>query len=174
MNQDMLKSSLTQQEKAKILNEHLKIVNEKLKLEITCITCLDNPRNIVILPCGHICCCHICTPRLDFCPICRQFIRGTVKIYPHSEHSTVNSVSVNDLTVSVNDSDLTVSEPTKGRKRRPKGSGLSRFHHVLIVIALIVILPPYLLYQLVYESLKTCTKWFCICKNWIVRYVRRF
>jgi E3 ubiquitin-protein ligase MUL1 len=40
----------------------------------TCVLCLQNPREIVLLECGHICLCIDCLGRLQnsSCPICRQ------------------------------------------------------------------------------------------------------
>ena len=36
-----------------------------------CIVCWSNPRNAAF-SCGHVSCCHVCSPRLRTCPICRQ------------------------------------------------------------------------------------------------------
>ncbi|XP_070573619.1 mitochondrial ubiquitin ligase activator of NFKB 1-like [Ptychodera flava] len=48
-----------------------------------CIICLTNPREVVILNCGHICLCETCVEWLETrnCPICRQSIAGTNPVF---------------------------------------------------------------------------------------------
>ncbi|CAG2201420.1 unnamed protein product [Mytilus edulis] len=53
--------------------------NQNLKDQQTCKICLDEPIAIVFLPCGHLAACGSCAPALRRCPICRAFIKGTVK-----------------------------------------------------------------------------------------------
>ncbi|XP_052080097.1 baculoviral IAP repeat-containing protein 7-like isoform X2 [Mytilus californianus] len=53
--------------------------NRNLKDQQTCKICLDEPVTIVFLPCGHMAACINCAPALRRCPICRAFIKGTVK-----------------------------------------------------------------------------------------------
>ncbi|CAG2233477.1 BIRC7_8 [Mytilus edulis] len=53
--------------------------NRNLKDQQTCKICLDKPVSIVFLPCGHMAACINCAPALRRCPICRAFIKGTVK-----------------------------------------------------------------------------------------------
>ncbi|XP_052080550.1 E3 ubiquitin-protein ligase XIAP-like [Mytilus californianus] len=53
--------------------------NQNLKDQQTCKICLDEPIAIVFLPCGHMASCANCAPALRRCPICRVFIKGTVK-----------------------------------------------------------------------------------------------
>lgn len=51
-----------------------------------CVICLTRRRRSAFIPCGHLVCCHICaisverevTPK---CPVCRQEIRTSVRIY---------------------------------------------------------------------------------------------
>ncbi|KAJ8321193.1 hypothetical protein KUTeg_001257 [Tegillarca granosa] len=66
-----------QQVEAKSLIEE----NRQLKEQTLCKICLDESVSMVFLPCGHLCCCSQCAPALRKCPICRVFIRGTVKTY---------------------------------------------------------------------------------------------
>ncbi len=40
--------------------------------ERLCAVCLENERSIVLEPCGHLCLCKECSPRIDKCPFCRQ------------------------------------------------------------------------------------------------------
>lgn len=53
--------------------------NRQLKELQTCKICLDEEVSIVFLPCGHMSACSSCAPALRKCPICRTFIKGTVK-----------------------------------------------------------------------------------------------
>ena len=41
-----------------------------------CITCLSNPREVLFVPCGHICTCVDCWAKLEDhrCPVCRELI----------------------------------------------------------------------------------------------------
>ncbi|KAK6174437.1 hypothetical protein SNE40_017714 [Patella caerulea] len=61
--------------------ESLREENEKLKNETTCRICLDNPAEILTLPCAHISSCASCAAALKKCPICRHVIKGTVKVF---------------------------------------------------------------------------------------------
>ncbi|KAJ8309705.1 hypothetical protein KUTeg_011570 [Tegillarca granosa] len=53
--------------------------NRRLKEQQTCKICLDEDVSIVFLPCGHMASCASCAPALRKCPICRTFIKGTVR-----------------------------------------------------------------------------------------------
>lgn len=44
-----------------------------------CVICMDRPRNVVILDCGHICCCLDCARQVNSCPVCR---RGIARLVP--------------------------------------------------------------------------------------------
>ena len=55
--------------------------NRQLREQRICKVCMDSEVSIVFLPCGHLCCCPSCAPALRNCPICRQLIRGTVRIF---------------------------------------------------------------------------------------------
>ncbi|KAM9322335.1 mitochondrial ubiquitin ligase activator of nfkb 1-A [Pholidichthys leucotaenia] len=48
-----------------------------------CVICLSEPRNCILLNCGHVCCCATCFQALpqQKCPICRQDIVRVVPIY---------------------------------------------------------------------------------------------
>ncbi|KAL7387265.1 hypothetical protein ABVT39_021040 [Epinephelus coioides] len=52
-------------------------------LENACVICLCQPRNCILLDCGHVCCCHSCYQALPQrrCPICRQNISRVVPLY---------------------------------------------------------------------------------------------
>ncbi|CAB4018219.1 Mitochondrial ubiquitin ligase activator of NFKB 1 [Paramuricea clavata] len=49
--------------------------------EQSCVICLTQPRNVVILDCGHICACRACATQVDTCPICRAEIARLVPTY---------------------------------------------------------------------------------------------
>ena len=40
-----------------------------------CSICLYNKCTIVLIPCGHVCICRSCSPRIDRCPICRSLFK---------------------------------------------------------------------------------------------------
>lgn len=61
--------------------QQLMMENSKLKEARTCKVCMDKEVNTVFLPCGHLICCSECSPQVRKCPLCRTFIRGTVKTY---------------------------------------------------------------------------------------------
>ena len=37
---------------------------------IICLSCYDNYRNVVYLPCAHLCLCNACAKNEKFCPVC--------------------------------------------------------------------------------------------------------
>ncbi|XP_045490875.1 mitochondrial E3 ubiquitin protein ligase 1-like [Colias croceus] len=42
-----------------------------------CVVCTDNPKEIILLPCGHVCLCEDCSENIrDNCPICRERIES--------------------------------------------------------------------------------------------------
>ena len=60
--------------------ELLRKGNQDLREARQCKLCFDVDINVVLLPCGHACTCASCATAVTHCPICRMFIRGTVKI----------------------------------------------------------------------------------------------
>ncbi len=52
--------------------------------ESTCVICLTDIRNVVLLPCRHLCLCGSCAENLKFqsanCPICRVPFRALLQI----------------------------------------------------------------------------------------------
>lgn len=55
--------------------------NRKLRESNKCKVCLDKDSNTVFLPCGHLATCAECATSLIKCPLCRQHIHGTVRVY---------------------------------------------------------------------------------------------
>ena len=51
--------------------------NENMK----CVICLENDKSFLFMPCKHVCCCENCSKNLNQCPICRNKIESSFKIY---------------------------------------------------------------------------------------------
>jgi E3 ubiquitin-protein ligase MUL1 len=55
--------------------------------EEMCVLCLDAPKDHIITPCGHQCVCGACAEKLKrvkrnpACPICREPINATFKVF---------------------------------------------------------------------------------------------
>lgn len=50
----------------------------------SCVICLTNPREVILLNCGHICACAECVvalPRPMLCPVCRQAVERYLPVY---------------------------------------------------------------------------------------------
>jgi hypothetical protein len=60
--------------------------------ESTCVICLTDTRNVLLLPCRHLCLCGPCAENLKFqsanCPICRVPFRALLQI--NALHSRQN------------------------------------------------------------------------------------
>jgi E3 ubiquitin-protein ligase MUL1 len=49
-----------------------------------CVVCLNNPREVILLNCGHICLCIDCVealPQPMQCPVCRQSVERFLNTY---------------------------------------------------------------------------------------------
>lgn len=47
-----------------------------------CVVCRQNPREIILLPCGHVCLCEDCADGIhECCPVCRQQIERKSAAY---------------------------------------------------------------------------------------------
>jgi len=59
--------------------------NEKYLREserILCVVCMERRKDIVFIPCGHVCCCSECSvPTNNLCPICSTEVEKSHKIY---------------------------------------------------------------------------------------------
>ncbi|XP_050098728.1 mitochondrial E3 ubiquitin protein ligase 1 [Anopheles aquasalis] len=43
--------------------------------EQRCVVCVENPKEVICLPCGHVCLCENCAARINLhCPVCRAVI----------------------------------------------------------------------------------------------------
>ena len=75
-------------EKDNMLKERLKIEKisgESLRDEQRCIICMDFVRNLILMPCKHLCICHVCFMEMkDYqmkkCPICKAIIKDHLLI----------------------------------------------------------------------------------------------
>jgi len=68
----------------KSLDLILEAKKKKLKADsdkLTCKICEERPTIILFLPCGHLCCCDICSTTLTLCPMCRTEINSKVKAF---------------------------------------------------------------------------------------------
>lgn len=81
--EDTTKSSLAKKTPVakKSSLEVAKEKNTELIREQTCCVCYDEKRNCVFLPCRHLVACEECASKVDYCPVCRLQIIGTVKTY---------------------------------------------------------------------------------------------
>jgi len=65
--------------KVKKCMQELRRKEEEAKL---CVICLEVPKTILMLPCGHKCLCSNCAlPTNNRCPICRTTVTTTVKVF---------------------------------------------------------------------------------------------
>ncbi|XP_062571408.1 baculoviral IAP repeat-containing protein 7-like [Saccostrea cucullata] len=54
--------------------------NSEMRERTMCILCCEERVSIVFLPCGHLVSCAQCSPALKNCPVCRESIKGTVRV----------------------------------------------------------------------------------------------
>jgi hypothetical protein len=47
----------------------------------SCVVCMDVPRQVVFVPCGHLITCKICSPKMKDCPMCRSPISSAVNVF---------------------------------------------------------------------------------------------
>lgn len=55
-----------------------------VKTEMCCTFCYENPIDVIIYPCNHVCACHECIGKLKNCPICRCEIKKFDKVFIQS------------------------------------------------------------------------------------------
>ncbi|XP_037389420.1 E3 ubiquitin-protein ligase LRSAM1 isoform X4 [Pygocentrus nattereri] len=46
-----------------------------------CVVCMEAGCQVVFLPCGHVCCCQVCSDALHSCPLCRSTISQRIRLY---------------------------------------------------------------------------------------------
>jgi hypothetical protein len=59
----------------------LKALNEKLRKAVTCVVCNVKQVETLLLPCTHVNMCDPCADEAKECPLCKERILGTVRIY---------------------------------------------------------------------------------------------
>lgn len=76
------KSYQLQRMREKILKRRSEIDSEGLSDAQICIICLSNPREVILLDCGHVCLCADCVSKVDgTCPVCRSHFTSTHAAY---------------------------------------------------------------------------------------------
>ncbi|MEQ2282941.1 hypothetical protein AMECASPLE_006016 [Ameca splendens] len=46
-----------------------------------CVVCMETESQVIFLPCGHVCCCLVCSGALQNCPLCRCNISQRIRLY---------------------------------------------------------------------------------------------
>uniref|UniRef100_A0A671V2C8 Leucine rich repeat and sterile alpha motif containing 1 n=1 Tax=Sparus aurata TaxID=8175 RepID=A0A671V2C8_SPAAU len=46
-----------------------------------CLVSVCLQAQVIFLPCGHVCCCHVCSDALQNCPLCRSSISQRIRLY---------------------------------------------------------------------------------------------
>ncbi|QKF94102.1 zinc finger C3HC4-type protein [Fadolivirus algeromassiliense] len=72
---------IIKQVKEEEIIEHKEEVNYIVK---ECCVCEENPKDVAVKKCGHVCMCLECANKLDKCPICRKhykFDKHLLKVY---------------------------------------------------------------------------------------------
>ena len=49
--------------------------------ERECVICKQNKKDVLFLPCRHLCTCRSCADKIDDCPLCRTEIAADVDVY---------------------------------------------------------------------------------------------
>lgn len=63
-------------------NKQRKRKVEELKESVNCIVCKDQKRQVLFMPCNHVCCCESCAQKvIDKCVYCNAVIQNKVKFY---------------------------------------------------------------------------------------------
>lgn len=66
----------------KKLNRLQCIIDDKIQDQESCKICFTNDIDVILLPCGHSCCCSNCSQFINKkCPICRKQVDNLYKIY---------------------------------------------------------------------------------------------
>lgn len=72
-----------QRARARFYDDELNMSDNIQSDQSACVICLLNPRELVLLDCGHVCLCMDCFERMpnSNCPICRQRFRTYIPCY---------------------------------------------------------------------------------------------
>jgi len=58
-----------------------RIPEERNAPDNMCVICMDDPRNIKFSPCNHVACCEECAPHCEMCPLCRERVISSEKVF---------------------------------------------------------------------------------------------
>ena len=61
--------------------ESLRKETKALYCNSMCLNCFTNQRNIVTLPCSHLCLCERCSEKVYKCPSCQEVISRIIKTF---------------------------------------------------------------------------------------------
>lgn len=75
------KQELEHEQLLRSIQEEMDNPNAENVMNEPCVICLDKPRDVVILECGHICICRRCGAQITECPMCRGNILRLVSTY---------------------------------------------------------------------------------------------
>lgn len=64
-----------------IIRRSLNTITETINEKRLCQICLDNVKDVVLIPCNHCICCNECTQIITTCPVCLHDIESIDKIY---------------------------------------------------------------------------------------------
>ena len=53
------------------------VADEEMRL---CQVCYEGERDSLFYTCGHVCACETCARQVENCPICRERVKGVVKV----------------------------------------------------------------------------------------------
>ena len=67
--------------------------NRKLKEARTYRICMNHGMITLLLPCGHLSCCEMCSKSLSRCPVCRNIIRGVGRLLVNQQVEHVGRIS---------------------------------------------------------------------------------
>lgn len=60
---------------------HVNIMKSRVFESTSCTLCVIRNREMLFVKCGHVVCCEQCAAKITECPICREFISKTVRVY---------------------------------------------------------------------------------------------
>ncbi|XP_057675254.1 E3 ubiquitin-protein ligase LRSAM1 [Corythoichthys intestinalis] len=46
-----------------------------------CVVCMETGAQVIFLPCGHVCCCQVCSDALLKCPLCQGALSQRIRLY---------------------------------------------------------------------------------------------
>jgi len=65
----------------------------KRRSAVACVVCYEAPREILLEPCRHVCCCKVCADKLTHCPMCRALKVSFTEVFLFREHRRRSSAA---------------------------------------------------------------------------------